>query len=183
MTIKQQIKFHLSNKRYCTIKRKVGDNSFKFSSGYIVDHSDNFLLMQEADEFRVLGYLVFNISTISLIRFNNNDEYYDKIMQWEKQVENVFKKHKIDLTDWITIFKTIKKSGFNVIIENEDPDDKSFDIGPIIKVTKTALYIQYFNAKGYLDTEATKIAFNKITIAKFDDHYINVFSKYLRQRK
>jgi len=93
------------------------------------------------------------------------------------------KKHKIDLTDWITIFKTIKKSGFNVIIENEDPDDKSFDIGPIIKVTKTAVYIQYFNAKGYLDTEAIKIAFNKITIAKFDDHYINVFSKYLRQRK
>jgi len=92
MTIKQQIKYHLSNKRYCTVKRKVGENSFEFSSGYIVDRSNNFLLMQEADEFRVLGYLVFNISAVSLIRFNNNDKYYDKIMQWESQVENVFKK-------------------------------------------------------------------------------------------
>lgn len=52
--------------------------------------------MQETEDFRVLGFLVFPISTITQIRFNNNDKYYDKIMQWEKQVDNVSKKHKID---------------------------------------------------------------------------------------
>lgn len=104
-------------------------------------------------------------------------------MQWEKQVGYVSKKHKIDLTDWATIFRTIKESGFNVIIENENPEDETFDIGPIIRITKTAVHIQYFNAQGFLDSETTKITFDKITIAKFDDHYVNVFSKYLRQRK
>ncbi len=183
MTITQQIKYHLDNKKFCKVKRQVAEDTFEYSSGYIVDNSSNFLLMQEADEFRVLGYLVFPVSTITQIRFNNNDKYYDKIMQWEKQVDNVSKKHKIDLTDWISIFKTIKKAGFNVIIENENPEDESFDIGPIIKTTKTAVYIQYFNAKGYLDSKPTKITFDKITIAKFDDHYVNVFSKYLRHRK
>lgn len=183
MTVKQQIKYHLDNKKFCKVKRQVAEDSFEYSNGYIVDNSDDFVLMQEADEFRVLGYLVFPLSTIAQIRFNNNDKYYDKIMQWEMQVDNVSKKHKIDLTDWKTIFKTIKKAGFNVIIENENPEDESFDIGPIIKTSNTAVYIQYFNAKGYLDTEATKITFDKITIAKFDDHYVNVFSKYLRHRK
>lgn len=183
MTIKQQIKYHLDNKKFCKVKRQVAEDSFEYSNGYIVDNSGDFVLMQEADDFRVLGYLVFPISTITQIRFNNNDKYYDKIMQWEKQVDNVSKKNKIDLTDWISIFKTIKKAGFNVIVENENPEDESFDIGPIIKTTKTAVYIQYFNAQGYLDSELTKITFDKITIAKFDDYYINVFSKYLRQRK
>nr|HMU05913.1 hypothetical protein [Saprospiraceae bacterium] len=78
---------------------------------------------------------------------------------------------------------TIKKAGFNIIIENENPEDYSFDIGPITKTIQNAVYIKYFNAKGYLNNQSTKITFDKITIAKFDDHYINVFSKYLRQRK
>lgn len=183
MTIKQQIKYHLDNRKYCKIKRKVGDDSFEYSNGYIVDNSANFLLMQETNEFKILGYLIFPISTIVQIRFNNNDRYYDKIMQWEKQVENVSKKYIIDLTNWTTIFKTIKKTGFNVIIENENPNDETFDIGPIVKTTDSAVYIWYFNAKGILDNEITKITFDKITIAKFDDHYVNIFSKYLRKRK
>lgn len=183
MTIKQQIKYHLDNRKYCKIKRKVGDDSFEYSNGYIVDNSANFLLMQETNEFKILGYLIFPISTIVQIRFNNNDRYYDKIMQWEKQVENVSKKYIIDLTNWTTIFKTIKKTGFNVIIENENPNDETFDIGPIVKTTDSAVYIRYFNAKGILDNEITKITFDKITIAKFDDHYVNIFSKYLRKRK
>lgn len=183
MTIKQQIKYHLDNKKFCKVKRQVAENSFEYTNGYIVDNSGHFVLMQEVEDFRFLGYVIFPISTITQIRFNNNDKYYDKIMQWEKQVDNVSKKYKIDLTDWISIFKTIKKAGFNVIIENENPEEESFDIGPIIKTTKTAVYIQYFNAMGYLDSEPTKITFGKITIAKFDDHYVNVFSKYLRHRK
>ena len=183
MTIKQQIKYHLDNRKYCKIKRKVGNDSFECSNGYIVDNSTNFLVMQEANEFEISGYLVFPISSIVQIRYNNNDKYYDKIMQLEKQVKKVSKKHEIDLTNWTTIFRTIKKAGFNVIIENENPDDETFDIGPIIKTTQLAVYIQYFNAKGYLDIEITKITFDKITIAKFDDHYVNVFSKYLRYRK
>src|SRR5688572_31622946 len=178
MTIKQQLKYHLDNKKYCKIKRQVAQDSFAYSNGYIVDNSADFVLMQESDEFRVLGYLIFPTATINQIRFNNNDKYYDKMMQWEKQVDNVQKKYAIDLTDWSTIFKTIKKVGFNVIIENENPEDESFDIGPIIKTTKTAVYIQYFNAKGYLDLEPTKITFDTVTIAKFDDQYVNVFSKY-----
>lgn len=141
MTIKQQIKYHLDNRKYCKIKRKVGDDSFEYSNGYIVDNSANFLLMQETNEFKILGYLIFPISTIVQIRFNNNDRYYDKIMQWEKQVENVSKKYIIDLTNWTTIFKTIKKTGFNVIIENENPNDETFDIGPIVKTTDSAVYI------------------------------------------
>ena len=183
MTISQRINYHLENKKYCKVKRQVADGCFEYSNGYIVDTSSDFVLMQIADEFRILGYLVFPMKTITEVRFNNNDKYYDKIMQWEKQVDNVLNKHNIDLTNWSTIFKTIEETGLNVIIENENPDDKSFDIGPITKTNKKAVYVQYFNAKGYLEAEPTEITFDKITIVKFDDHYANIFGKYLRERK
>ncbi|HLP34248.1 MAG TPA: hypothetical protein VK202_12280 [Bacteroidia bacterium] len=183
MTLEQQIEFLYKNKKYCKVKRQVGAQFYEYSYGYIVDKSEDFLVMQETEDFKVLGYMVFPKKSVVQIRYNNNDKYYNKIMELEKLTDFVSAKHKIDLTNWTTIFKTIKNAGFNVIIENENPDDDTFDIGPIIRTSKTAVTIQYFNAKGYLDKEPTRITFDKITLVKFDDHYINIFSKHLRQRK
>ena len=104
-------------------------------------------------------------------------------MTLEGLVDKILNKHKIDLTNWSSILRSIKKLGFNVIIENEDPDDESFDIGPITKITDSGAYIRYFDAKGFLDTQSTKIKWDLITIVKFDTRYINIFSKYLRERK
>lgn len=182
-TLLQQLQFHLSNKKYCTIKRQTGETDFVTSNGYILDYSNDFVLMQQVMDFKCLGYIIFPMYTLKEVRFNNNDKYYNKILVWEKEVELVSKKYDIDLMDWTTIFKTIKKTGLNVIIENEDPNDESFDIGPIIRITKTAVFIRYFNARGYLNAEPTKIRYDQITIVQFDNPYINVFSKYLRERK
>lgn len=183
MTTKQKIKYHKDNNLFCKITRDVGESNSILNGGYIIDYSKDFVLMQECDEFSLLGYLIFPIKTISNIRFNKNDKYYHKIMKWEKQIANLHKKHEINLNDWSSIFKSIKKTGLSVIIENENPADKTFDIGPIIKVTKNAVFIHYFNAAGILDNELTKINWNKITIIQFDDRYTNTFSKYLRHKK
>ncbi len=69
------------------------------------------------------------------------------------------------------------------MVENEDPDDETLDIGPITKVTTTAVYLRYFDTKGFLREKSNKIVWEFITIAKFDDIYINTYSKYLRERK
>ena len=98
-------------------------------------------------------------------------------------VLDMLQKHKIDLTNWTSIFKSIRLLGLNPIVENEDPNDESFDVGPITKVTKTSVYVRYFDSQGYLDKEPTKIPFNLITIVKFDGRYTNTMSKYLRERK
>jgi hypothetical protein len=179
-SINIQLKFYLDNKRFCGVNRQVSDYNYKYSWGYIIDYSDNYVLMQEVEDFLTKGYLIFPKESIKSIRFNNYDKYYDKIMIWENQIDNVKKKYNLDLTTWSTIFKTIKSTGLNVIIEDENPDNESYYIGSIIKTTKNAVHINYFDAKGLLDNFNTKINFDKITIVNFDDHYINTFSKYLR---
>jgi len=179
----EKIKFHLDNRKYCKIKRLINKTEIENAKGYIVDFSDNFVLLHETDDFEIDGYSVIPINTISDILFSNRDKYYDKIMALEGMVGKIQNKYKIDLTNWNSVFKSIQKLGFNVIIENEDPEDYSFDIGPITKITDSAVYVRYFDAKGFLDIEITKITWDLMTIVKFDTRYINIFSKYLRERK
>ena len=182
MNISNRIKYHHDHRQYCKILRQVGKDAVEKSNGYIVDYSDNFVLLQEAIDFDVDGFVAFPIQTISEILYNNNDKYYDKIMHLEGIVERIEKKHQINLTSWATILKSIKKLSLNVIIENEDPEDKTFDIGQIIKITKTAVYIRYFNARGIFDEDVTKISWNLISLVTFDDRYTNLYSKHLRER-
>jgi hypothetical protein len=183
MNIPDKIKYHHDHKKYCKIRRELAGEPVESCTGYIVDYSAHFVLVQEVSDFEVRGYMAFPVQDILNIRCNNNDKYYDKIMQWEGLKDKIENKHTIDLSSWANILQCIKKAGFNVILQNEAPSDRSFDIGPVTKITKTSVYIRYFNAAGLLNDEPSKIGLNQISIVKFDDRYINIFSKYLRTRK
>lgn len=183
MLLIDKIRVHCNNKRYSKIKRQFAEGTFENKNGYIVDYSNDFIVLQEVDDFVIRGYLIIPIQTIKEIRLNNSDKYFEKIYQKEGITEKIEKKHKIDLTNWETIFKSIKKLDFNVIIQNETPNDNTFDIGPIIKITKKSVYIRYFDATGLLDDDLTKIDWDFITLVNFDDIYINTLSKYLKVKK
>lgn len=163
--------------------RQVAPGKLEKTDGYIAGYSDEFVLMREVYDFLLDGYHVFPRHTIAEIRFDKNNKYYDKILTKEGINTGICNEHDIDLTSWATIFRSIKKKGFPVIIENEDPDDESFDIGPVTKVTKAAVYVRYFDATGYLSEKPTRILWKFITVAQFDDRYSKIFSKHLRERK
>ncbi len=181
--ITDKIKDHFENKKYAKIKRWAGKHTFETTSGYIVDYSSDFMLVQETDDFKVLGYALLPVVQIKKIRFNKWDKYYNQIMIWEGEIENVTVRYKIDLTTWSSVFNSIAGYKLNVIVECEDPAIDSFTIGPVIATTKELVYIQNFDPAGVLDEEPTSIDFNIITKVQFDDRYINIFSKYLRNRK
>jgi len=181
--IAEKIEEHFKNKTYCKITRKVGKDAVEMSSGYIVDYSDNFLLLHETGDFLVVCYNVLPINQIQKIRFNKWDKCQNKIMILEGEIEKVGIKYKIDLNSWETVFKSIKNHLLNVIVECESPDIAGFTIGPIVKTTKKYVYIQNFDPAGVLDEKPTSIDFESVTKVKFDDRYINIFSKYLRPKR
>ena len=180
--IVEKLKFHLKEKRYARITRKKGYSEF-ISTGFILAVSDNFLLIQESDEFRILGYQIFPIETIKHVRYNKNDKTYQRILKKEGLYNKIGLKHRIDLTDWKSIFKSIKKTGLTVISECEHPEINSFCIGEIKRINQKSISIRYFNAQGIYDKENTKNKFKNITKLSFDDHYANVFSKYAKKKK
>lgn len=181
--ILEKIKDHFEGKKFTRITRKIGADSVEISRGYIVDYSNDFLVLQESDDFSVLGYNILPIDQIKTIRFNRNDQYYHKMMVWEGEAEKVGINYKIDLGSWQSVFKSIKEKGLNVIVRCEDPEIDTFTIGPIIKTGRKNVYIQYFDASGFWDEEPIKISLEDITKVNFDDRYINVFSKYLRHKR
>lgn len=183
METKEKIVKFYNEKLFCKIYRQVEGKTEKRSNGIVVNYSDDFVLIQEIYDFKIDGFSIFPIKTISKIVYGNNEKYYNKILHFENIPSKVNYNLKVNLKNWETIFKSLKKLNFNVTIENENYLDETFDIGPIIKITKNAVFIRYFNAKGILNDENTKINWTQVTITKFDTRYVNIFSKYLRERK
>jgi hypothetical protein len=178
-----KIKDFYENQKFARITRKVADDWDEISRGYIVDFSPEFIVLQECDDFELKGYNILPIKDFTEIRFNNNDKYYDKIMSLENEKKNIGNKTKLDLTDWKTIFKSLRKNKRNIAVYCENPEFDTFTIGPIKRIMDKSVFIQYFNATGILDEKPTKIELKNITKILFDDRYIDVFSKYLRERR
>ncbi len=171
---------HLSEKRYVRLTRKKGDFD-GISTGFVLAKSDDFILLQETDDFRILGFHIFPIDTIIHVRYNEVDKTYERILKEEKLLDSVRIKYTVDLTDWSSIATDLKNTGLSVVSECEDPEIQSFCIGPIEKVNKKSIAIKYFNALGIFDEKSIKNKFKNITKLSFDDHYANVFSKYVKE--
>lgn len=176
--IKQRLATFQAEKKYVRLTRKRGDFE-GISTGFILAQSNEFILLQESDEFRILGYQIFPLDTIKHVRHNKNDKTYERILREEGLVDTVTLKYPVDLTSWERLLEDVQKTGFTVISECEHPKQNYFCIGNIQKIGKKSVSIRYFNAQGILDTKNTKHRFKEITKLSFDDHYANVFSKYV----
>ena len=174
--IKKKLTKHHTKKLYTKLIRKFG-NLEKTSSGFIIDKSDDFILLQETDDFRILGYQIIPIKTIKHVRYNENDKTYERILREEGLLNEVKAKYNINLTDWNTLCNDIKQTGLTIISECEHPKYQYFCIGELKSVNKKTISIRYFDASGKLDKENTKHSNKKITKISFDDNYENVFSK------
>jgi len=183
MTIFEKIEKHQAEKNYVKIKRDVGNKSCILSHGYILDHSFDFIFLKENDDFLFNGFTIFPISSITKIRHNNYDQFFDSIMEQEEQKKLVEMPYQIDLESWETIFNSIKNTNLKCVVENENNERFFFKIGEIVKVKRRSLKILNFDPAGYLDFEPTKIKYKEISSVSFDDNYTVTMSKYLRIRE
>lgn len=179
----EKINHFYEKQKFARITRKVAEDWNEVSRGYIIDFSNDFVMLQECNDFKLTGFNILPIKGFKKIRYNKYDKYYDKIMALENEKENIGAKTKVDLTDWKSIFNSLKEKRKNIIIECENPEISTFTIGPIKKTTDKSVFIQYFDATGFIDEKPTKIKFKNITKIILDDRYIDVFSKYTRERK
>ncbi len=182
MNIEKRLKKHLDKKRFARVSRSISKNRLEISRGFILDYSDELILLQGTDDFQIQGFVVFEKAAIKEIRYNKNDKYYDKILDWEGIKKELGILTKVNISSWKKLFKSLKKKNKNVIIECEHPKIDQFIIGEILEVGKKKLSILYFNAAGVWDEKPTKVKYKDITKVMYDDPYVEVFSKYTRER-
>jgi hypothetical protein len=177
----EMLQRHINKKDFVKISRTVTDGDADIS-GFILQMTKEFLLIQMEEEFYLNGYGIIRKDHFDSLRCNKFDKTLKRILKVEGIIESHFGIDKnINLRNWKTIFKDIKELYQHVIIECEDLEESLFVIGPIKRVNKESVSIQYYDPTGLLDKKVTTVKYKDITLVKFDNRYINVFKKYLRK--
>lgn len=174
---------HVGKKDFIKINRSFKDKEDNIA-GFLLSFSKDFLLLQVDDEFSLNGYVVIRKDQFDSLRCNKYDKALKRIYKAEGLLDNQFGIHKdISLTTWQDIFKDLKSFDYHVIVECEDKDEPDFVIGPIKRITKEKVGIQYYDPTGKLENGMTTIKYSDITIVRFGDRYSTTFRKYLKPKK
>ena len=154
MSVRQyddMLKCHVDKKDYVKIKRIVTDGEANIS-GFILQMSKDFLLVQKEEEFFLNGYGIIRRDHYDAIRCNKFDKAFKRILKAEGIFDSDYGiKNKLRLNEWKTIFEDLMKNDYHVIVECEDLEDPLFVIGPIKKVNTDSVSIQYYDPTGLLD--------------------------------
>jgi hypothetical protein len=158
-----------------TIVRKNDRNKLY---GLIVSESNRLILLKREYDFQFDGYQIIRKVDIKEMYSSDSNAYCVKLMKneniWNSRHPNWVRK--LDLTCWQSVFNGIKCKA--VIVENEIVKG-GFYIGPILKVTKSNVTIQWFDGIGKFGSPDV-VNYKIITTCKFLDRYSVIHSKYLK---
>lgn len=144
-----------------------------YSYFYILDYSEKLFLGAVEDDFILDGFEINRQSDID--RLEIKDDACVKINKRLGLLDGI-EVPKIDLTSWKTVFKSLAKTDFYIIIQNQYND--SFYIGKIKKVGKKSVTFKHFDAFGVWQHKE-KIPLTEITSVRFADRYSTNWKKYL----
>lgn len=150
-----------------------------FINGYVLSVSPSFVLIHNAENFLLDGYSVIRTSDITNIRSNKYERFSERVYRAEVLANQIGIDFDVALDDWQSVFRSLKKTGLNVIIEHETLENDDFYIGKLVRINKNSVSMLYFDASGKWDEAPVNISYEDITIVRFKERYIEIFSKYL----
>ena len=177
--IKEALNKSIELKQHLSFFRKFTSTRLH---GYVLDFTDDFILIHQTDDFKLDGFAVIPLKTIKKVRYSDYEEMYEYIMNEESLLSELGINYTIDLTNWQTIFKSIEGNEKFVIIECEQVWIKRFLLGKLSKAKRKKVEMLYLEANGVFEEYATEQKYKEITIARFDEVYINLFQKYARYK-
>jgi len=171
---------HIDKKDLVEILRAFTEGEANIG-GFMLDMSDDFLLLQMVEGFQMDGYGIIRKDYFEAMSCNDYNKAYRDILKAEGVIKKEYGlKKKVKLDTWKTIFKSLVKHDFHVIVECEDLQNPTFTIGPITKVGNKYVHIRYYDATGLLEKKSTKVKLEDITLVRFGDRYTQTFRKYLK---
>ena len=173
----QTINESIENKNLCRISYKYNDFlKFLFP---LITNNKLFLSSIEGD-FDFSGYHIGKISNIDTVDIRTNGDRLFEIIKAEG-LSKYFDVPDINLSDWKTVFESLKKRNGYIIVKCEKDYDTeyAFVIGKVVKITTKSITMKNFDCDGEWEEKAYNIPFSKITCVEFNTRYSNVFSKYI----
>jgi hypothetical protein len=180
--MRKRIQKHIDKKEYVKIylSDKKGYSLINFS-GIIFNQNESFILMSDFNDFNFDGFVIIRKSDVSEIRKSENETFIDQILNKEGIKNEILNKSKsLDflLSDFKEMFVDLEQKGKAIIIERLYEKESKFHIGPISKVEKKKVFINYFSAKGEFDLIPLVSKFKEITYFRIESPYANLYHKY-----
>jgi hypothetical protein len=160
---------------------KVANIYFRFDINYYnsfpLAFNERLFLVANEDDFILDGYSIFRFKDVSELKIKN--DLCNQILKSEGLTTRISIPN-VDISNWKTVFESLKTINKNIIIEKQDidEDNREFVIGRIEKIYKNFAYVWHFDADG-IWYDAIKVPFSEITNITFGSRYIEVFSKYI----
>ena len=183
--MKKKIKKHIDAKNFVKVYL-ADDEGFTLIhfEGIIFDQNEKFILMSDFEDFNYDGFVVARKSDILEIKCANNESFFDSIIEKEGIKEVLLQKASdlnFKLSDFAEMFNTLKEIGGAIIIERLYETESKFQIGPVSKVEKKKVFIDYIKARGEYDLKPVTSKYKDITYFKLDSPYANMFFKYSKR--
>lgn len=139
--------------------------------------NEKFLIGQEENDFILDGYCIRKISQLKKVEIK--DDLCNTINR-HIGLHQQIKMPPVDISNWKSIFDSLRELGCFVIIENELSGE--FAIGIIEETFQNKLYFKSFDADGIWDDVGWEIPYSQITTVKWATRYADVWERYLRDK-
>ncbi|MCT2407651.1 hypothetical protein NZD88_08890 [Chryseobacterium antibioticum] len=150
-------------------------------SGFLVKFSDDFVMIEETNDFALTGTKIVPYDRVRSIRNNGYDDVSKAIYLNENLIcfnQKIIDKTHLENSE--SLFKSIKKQGYHCIIESQKNKKNLFSIGEILEVNAKSVMINNYDPAGRINKKPRKISFKDIDLINFNDNYSKVFRKYLK---
>lgn len=183
--MKKRIKKHIGKREFVKLflVDTDGDELINFN-GIIFAQNDDFVVMNDMFDFNFDGFVVVKKSDVSEIKRTENEVFFDKIIESEglkNIIEDKYTELNFPLGNFPEMFEFLRIKGKPIIIQNLYDGKDTFQIGPINKIEKKKVFIDYFNSRGEYDMKPVSSKFKDITYFRIESPYANMFFKYARR--
>lgn len=173
--MKELVSDSISKRSLCRVFLKY-DINYRYYFPLLAN--DKLFLGAKEDDFIINGYSIRRFIDVRKIEIK--DDLCITILRKEGIVDHLVSPD-IDIANWETVFKSLRKMNKNIIVEKEsfNEDEAEFVIGRIEKVFKKFVYMRHFDADGIWVEDLYRIPYAGITSVSFGSRYVEMYSKYI----
>lgn len=180
--LKKTIQGHLTKTHYVKVFFSE-ECPEEFTSGFILNVSEKFLMIQESHNFTLDGIKIIPYNRIEGTRHKKFEKTSEKIFSEEGLIKfNQKIISNTSLKNFESLFKSLKKQNFHCIVESSTKKKNIFSIGEILEINeKQSVVIKNYDATGKIEKTPDRILFKNINFITFNDLYSLTFRKYLKE--
>ncbi len=180
MKLHKKLRAFKESRSLVTIKRQNIDRNK--IQGFLLDFSDELILIQYVYDFNLDGFMALRISDITSIESTKTDIFQTQLLDDEGLLSNIDFETSYNIKNWATLINNLSPEFRFLILEDENPEYPLFFLGEISKIAKDGVSIRGFSGAANWDDELSEISFKDISSLQAGNNYAQVYERYFSKQ-